>query len=436
MNLNKKILLTSLTVIISFTLFIDHAFALPQMYVGLSGGPRSGQAPLRSNFTADVDPRNYSGNVNWALHCVTGVAFSQFKAPGGSRSFSCNYSSGGTYHARIRAWFPSNVACDYRCSDGDGIYVNVSNPAPPPVVNKPPIGSFDLASCDRLAGWAFDPDTPSQSINIHMYVGSDFWGVIPTNQLRSDVNAYYSIAGNHGFDIPLPAALKDGNTHSITLYAIGGNGGPNALMTGSPRTVSCAAAPAATNIQISGPNYCISGPAATISWTYVAGTAQSAYRVIVTQGAATIIDTGKIITGSNAYFTGFGKLAYNGSYNAQVQVWDNGDNPSALSSPVSFTTPIHAYPQVNFSWSPQSVTPGENISFLDETVYAANPSSWFWDFGDGQNSANQNPIHKYDADGDKIVSFTVTDVDGYACQQTQNLGVKKEPPRWIEVLPR
>ncbi|NIO80976.1 MAG: PKD domain-containing protein [Candidatus Aminicenantes bacterium] len=38
--------------------------------------------------------------------------------------------------------------------------------------------------------------------------------------------------------------------------------------------------------------------------------------------------------------------------------------------------------------------------------------SWFWDFGDGNTSTQQNPSHTYAASGTYTVTLTVTDNDG------------------------
>jgi hypothetical protein len=46
------------------------------------------------------------------------------------------------------------------------------------------------------------------------------------------------------------------------------------------------------------------------------------------------------------------------------------------------------------------------VSFTDESPIA---NSWFWDFGDGNTSTEQNPTHTYDALGVYEVSLTVDD---------------------------
>jgi PKD repeat protein len=54
-----------------------------------------------------------------------------------------------------------------------------------------------------------------------------------------------------------------------------------------------------------------------------------------------------------------------------------------------------------------------NVQFTDLTTYTDTlaPDSWHWDFGDGADSADQNPSHSYAA-GTYTVTLTVTFADG------------------------
>ena len=49
---------------------------------------------------------------------------------------------------------------------------------------------------------------------------------------------------------------------------------------------------------------------------------------------------------------------------------------------------------------------------IDFTSTSLNATSWAWDFGDGQTSAEQNPEHIYTSGGDFNVQLTVTNVNG------------------------
>jgi PKD repeat protein len=50
------------------------------------------------------------------------------------------------------------------------------------------------------------------------------------------------------------------------------------------------------------------------------------------------------------------------------------------------------------------------VSFIDQSIN--NPTSWSWDFGDGQTSNDQNPIHSYTSEGTYTVSLTVKNAFG------------------------
>ena len=88
--------------------------------------------------------------------------------------------------------------------------VTVSVLAPP---NQLPEGKIDRVSCDDIAGWAQDPDTPSNPTAVHIYSdGGTFVGAVFTGAFRSD--------GKPGWGLsPLPDFLKTG-THTISAAAI------------------------------------------------------------------------------------------------------------------------------------------------------------------------------------------------------------------------
>ncbi|MCF8370155.1 MAG: PKD domain-containing protein [Bacteroidales bacterium] len=49
---------------------------------------------------------------------------------------------------------------------------------------------------------------------------------------------------------------------------------------------------------------------------------------------------------------------------------------------------------------------GDTIYFFDQSI--GNPTSWYWEFGDGTSSSDQNPIHVYQDDGVYNVSLIVS----------------------------
>ena len=67
----------------------------------------------------------------------------------------------------------------------------------------------------------------------------------------------------------------------------------------------------------------------------------------------------------------------------------------------------------DYSWSPTQQSEGNEIQFTDISTSQPNPiTSWFWDFGDGTTSTDQNSLHTFMDNGGYSVSLTVTDVDG------------------------
>lgn len=61
-------------------------------------------------------------------------------------------------------------------------------------------------------------------------------------------------------------------------------------------------------------------------------------------------------------------------------------------------------PSVNFGWSSSFLT-----AVLTDSSTGIGTLSYLWDFGDGNTSTNQNPVHFYPGPGDYTVCLTVTD---------------------------
>jgi len=64
------------------------------------------------------------------------------------------------------------------------------------------------------------------------------------------------------------------------------------------------------------------------------------------------------------------------------------------------------------------------VQFTDESTAGSNPiDSWYWDFGDGNNSTLENPSHTYGAPGTYNVTLTVTDEHGCSDTETKTVTV-------------
>ncbi len=71
---------------------------------------------------------------------------------------------------------------------------------------------------------------------------------------------------------------------------------------------------------------------------------------------------------------------------------------------------LEAVPVADFSANTTLLCDGFDVSFTDESQYF--PTTWAWDFGDGNTSDEQNPVHTYAAMGEYTVSLTVTNAYG------------------------
>ena len=63
-----------------------------------------------------------------------------------------------------------------------------------------------------------------------------------------------------------------------------------------------------------------------------------------------------------------------------------------------------------FSFDYTEINIGDNVSFYDTSN--GEPTSWNWNFGDGNNSTDQNPVHSYAAAGEYDVTLTVSNSTG------------------------
>jgi len=142
------------------------------------------------------------------------------------------------------------------------------------------------------------------------------------------------------------------------------------------------------------------------------------------------------------YATEPGVLQYGKTYKWELKVWDSSDLDSNWIPGPSFATPEHAYPEIDFSWSPQTPGVNEDVLFTDKsTVYGGTTKqSWSWTFQDGSPAASneQNPTVKFSSIGEKLITLEVTDStdpDGFTCPGSKTLNAEFPLPKWKEIAP-
>lgn len=113
-----------------------------------------------------------------------------------------------------------------------------------------------------------------------------------------------------------------------------------------------------------------------------------------------------------------------GTYTVILTVSGPGGPNSVASQTITVTNALVA----SFTALPATNPPGLAIQFTDTST--GNPTSWAWDFGNGQTSAEQDPIHTYAAAGNYTITLTAS--NGGSTQSAQQTITVNEPPQLPE----
>ena len=99
-----------------------------------------------------------------------------------------------------------------------------------------------------------------------------------------------------------------------------------------------------------------------------------------------------------------------GRYTVTLTASDaNGSNALTKSSYIAVSS-VLAAPAASFSASPISGRAPLTVGFTDQST--GSPNSWKWDFGDGSNSTEKNPVHTYNESGLYSVKLAVSNSNG------------------------
>ncbi len=167
------------------------------------------------------------------------------------------------------------------------------------------------------------------------------------------------------------------------------------------------------------------------------GCASNCSTVVVTSSNLNALFTASKFSGCSPFVVQF----FNQSTNAVTYFWEFGDGTTSAAfepahtyyTPGTYDVSMKAFggngndsmevisqivvfpdPEANFQCLPSNVTvTGDTVFFADNSSSAV---SWFWDFGDGVTSTEQNPYHVYANNGSYNVMQVVTNI--YGCIDT------------------
>jgi PKD repeat protein len=98
-------------------------------------------------------------------------------------------------------------------------------------------------------------------------------------------------------------------------------------------------------------------------------------------------------------------------------------------------TIVNLPPEAAFSYSRSGSTVVDEITFTDESTDDGTIVAWHWSFGDGSESTEQNPVHRYAVRGDYTVTLKVVDNGGLTDEATATLSVVNAAPTVTLIAP-
>ncbi len=317
---------------------------------------------------------------------------------------------------------------------------------------------------------ASDP-TPSFGISQHKFRWTtNNWVVTNEVDCLGGICNPYNIFGTNFSALPKPITVK----YYAEAWDNNGNSACNPVgCQASANNFSIVAfntPPVVTPVSIiqSG-DYCVGGPQLTVKWNYFdnEGNAQKAYQVEIADNPSfTAPYTSSVFSSASTTFTLSTGLNYNSTYYWRVKVWDNSSiSMASLGSGgvcgewkcdlnQFITTPLHAYPSVNFGWLPESPKVSEEVQFNNTSTPVAGVT-WEWDLnspsnkcgspsyhvtsgpgGNSDNTTDWNPVYIYSDPTYFAIGLKITDSAGYACEIQKCISIGKKPPRWKEIIPK
>lgn len=147
----------------------------------------------------------------------------------------------------------------------------------------------------------------------------------------------------------------------------------------------------------------------------------------------TFTDSSKTVPGST-YLWEFGNGLSSNSINPSTTYINFGtfDITLTIRTPQGCTNSltkksitVFEKPIASFNFSPDKPTLYSPAVYFNDNSSGSN-SIWYWEFGDGSTSSNQNPIHNYQDTGTYLVVFAATNPEGCSDTTTYQLYIADE----------
>tara|TARA_B100000508_G_scaffold75230_1_gene58562 strand:- start:12787 stop:13854 length:1068 start_codon:yes stop_codon:yes gene_type:complete len=113
-----------------------------------------------------------------------------------------------------------------------------------------------------------------------------------------------------------------------------------------------------------------------------------------------------------------------GTYTIEMIVTGNG--PPCTES-VTETVTVFPQPTADFVFAPDNDCAGVDVNFINQSTNTVTGTAYDWDFGDGNNSNQENPTHVFGAGGTYTVTLTVQNAPGCTSTFSQTVTVLDIP---------
>ena len=97
-------------------------------------------------------------------------------------------------------------------------------------------GNFETADCFTASGWIWDKNSPSLPITVELVENGKVYATQSATNPRNDLKNSGIGTGNYGYNFSLPANLRDGSQHTLSVRAVDAN----FVLSGSPKLLTCA----------------------------------------------------------------------------------------------------------------------------------------------------------------------------------------------------